>query len=266
MRTRLVSPTERAELAAEIAAAAPSPGEGHSCACSPAESPAQAVAGGGWPDPRRLAVSLMRSDATRQEAELFLGACRQGGFHSACVPPRWAALAVAKLDGCPTRASSWIAFPHGASLTPVKCLEAEVLLRLGVRDMWMVADVGSLRSRDLDAAFVDIRAVAQIAECFEARLTVTLEIPFLPDRHAVEACAVAKLAGATAVAVTTGHRGKASEPRHIDLIRRSIGGDLEVVASGGIERPEQASAALAAGADRVETSHCLTSYGGQVAV
>ena len=54
------------------------------------------------------------------------------------------------LSGDTPRVASYVGYPHGATLTPAKCAEAELLLRLGVHELWMVADIGALRASDLD--------------------------------------------------------------------------------------------------------------------
>lgn len=247
---------ERAELAREIALAASGADSGHGCGCGfTADSAPEATLANGLA--HALDLSLPRPDVTRAEAERFLQAARRAQFRSVCVQPRWAALAVRMLAGARSRAASYVGYPHGATLTPAKCAEAELLLRLGVQELWMVADIGSLRSGDLDAAFIDIQAVAQVAECRQARLNVILELPVLSKRQGIEACVVTKLAGAAAAASATGSCARPTEPRHVELMRQTLGDDLEVVGSGAIETVSEAQSLLAAGASRVESSRAL---------
>ena len=247
---------ERAELAREIALAVSGAESGHACACDvPADSAPEVTLANGLA--QALDLSLPRPDVTQAEAERFLEAARLAQFRSVCVQPRWAALAVRRLAGARSRVASYVGYPHGATLTPAKCAEAELLLRLGVHELWMVADIGALRAGDLDAAFIDIRAVAQVAECRHASLNVILELPLLSKRQGVEACVVTKLAGAAAAASATGICAKPTEPRHIELMRQTLGNDLDVVGSGGIETVSAARSLLAAGASRVESSRAL---------
>ncbi len=229
----------------------------HACACGSDPESANSGRSNGMSLAQSLDVSLARSDATRSEVESFLAISGPSNFRSICVQPRWASLAVRNLGGKPTRVASYVAYPHGTSLTPAKCAEAESLLRLGVEELWMVADIGALRAGDLDAAYIDIRAVAQVAECRGAHLNVILELPLLTARRGVEACVVAKLAGATSAASSTGCTGYATEPHHIELMRGALGEDMGVVASGGIRTVAMAHSLLAAGANRIETRHDL---------
>lgn len=247
---------ERAELAREIALAVSGAERGHICACGDLtdSAPEMTLTNG---LAHALDLSLPRPDVTQAEVQRFLQAARRAQFRSVCVQPRWAALAVRMLADARSRVASYVGYPHGATLTPAKCAEAELLLRLGVHELWMVADIGALRSGDLDAAFIDIQAVAQVAECRQARLNVILELPLLSKQQGVEACVVTKLAGAAAAASATGICTRPTEPRHIELMRQTLGDDLDVVGSGGIDTVSAAQSLLAAGASRVESSRAL---------
>jgi len=251
---------ERVHLAHEIALSATQGGEVHACGCEvAAESTATLIAHGVEQPPPVLAVSIdqafLRSDATSMEVKHFLASAVSVGFRSVCLPPRWAALALRVLRGTETIVASLVNHPHGTSLTPVKCAEAETLLRLGVQELSMVADIGAIRSGDLDAAFTDIRAVASVAQCRSVRLNVILNIPLLDERQKIEACVVAKLAGAHSAVSATACEGLGTDPRDIELMRRTVGGDLDVVAGGEIRTIDDARKALSAGATRVVTEH-----------
>ncbi|MDE0102142.1 MAG: hypothetical protein OXN89_07170 [Bryobacterales bacterium] len=51
---------------------------------------------------------------------------------------------------------------------------------------------------------------------------------------------------------------RTGEVRHSDLIRRRVGGNLKVVASGSVKGPQQATVMLVVGPGRVETGHGVT--------
>ena len=242
---------ERAALAAEIASVVAGVAAPHSCSC---ESPAQTV-GSARVAPNGLRglvdLSLTRADASRAEVLEFLASVRTARYRSVCVPQRWTAVAVRALADRPTKVASVVGYPNGASLTPAKCTEAECLLRLGADELWMVADTAGLRSGDLDATFVDIRAVAELADCRGALLNVVLELPSLNDRQKLEACVVAKLAGAAAAVSSTGWNGSVADIGDIELMRRTVGGDLDIVAAGGIRTESDARKMLDAGATRI---------------
>lgn len=250
---------QRAALANEIARAVTARDGSHACGCDP--EPTSESLSGPVPGAGQIDQALRDPGASLTEVEQFLAASLGVGFRSVWVQPRWASIAVRTLRTSETKVGSFVGYPHGAALTPVKCWEAETLLRLGVDEITMVADLASLRSRDLDAAYIDIRAVANVTSCREAHLNVILELPRLSDRQKIEACAVATLAGAQGVA-STGRFGDALESLDdIALMRRTVGDDTEVIAVGSVNAAASAARALEAGADRI-----LTVDGLQVAV
>ncbi len=245
---------DRTALAEEIATAVREVARPRSCACNgQATMPPSDRA-----DWSGLAASidyaLDRHYACQSEFDEFIASARSGGFRSVFVPPRWTAAAVRSLRGTPTKVASLVGQSGGASLTPAKCAEAECLLRLGADEVWTVADTGSLRSGDLDAAFIDIRAVAELAQCRGRHLHVILELSLLDQRQAVSACVVAKLAGATGAAVWMTDRSAAGIDE-IRLMRNAVGGELEVLAAGSIATTLDARKVLNAGADRIMVSH-----------
>ncbi len=247
---------ERVALAREIALAARNGVTAHSCACDSGSSSASLAVSAPVPA-SALDHALPQPSASSSEARRFLSSSRDAGFRSVCVQPPLAALAVRMLRGSKTRVGSFIGFPQSSALTPTKCLEAQLLLTIGVRELTIVADIGALRSGDLDAAFIDIRAVAEVAACRDAKLNVFLELPLLSARRKVEACVVAKLAGASAVLSATGFNRSNAEPADIELMCSAVGGELDVVAAGGVHSASAARQMLAAGAARVCTSHGL---------
>lgn len=242
---------ERAALASEIALAVTHRNGSHACGCD--ADPPSASASGPALVASRIDQVLREPGASLADVERFLSASAAIGFRAVWVPPRWASLAVRSLRTGETSVGSFVGFPHGNSLTPVKCLEAEALLRLGVDEITMVADLAALRSHDLDAAFIDIRAVANVASCRGANLNVILELPLLAARQKIEACAVAKLAGAQSVAWTGRYEEALVNLDDIALMRQTVGNDTAVIAAGRMSTAATAARALEAGADRIFT-------------
>lgn len=257
METAGMTDEERIALAREIALAARAGTGSIACAC---ESPAPSHAPNGQM-PTALAPlldqALPHPSASLAEARRFLADSRHAGFRSVCVQSAWAGLAVRMLGGSDARVAAFIGFPQATALTPTKCLEAEILLRLGVHELTMIADIGALRSGDLDRAYIDIQAVSRVAACRGASLNVFLELPLLGRRRKAEACAVAKLAGASAVLSATGYGGSDADPKDIEIMHRAVGADLDVVAAGGVHSRAAAQRLIEAGASRVCTSHGL---------
>jgi deoxyribose-phosphate aldolase len=111
-----------------------------------------------------------------------------------------------------------------------------------------------LRSGDHTTVANDIRAVAGVAHASGAILKVILETALLNDEQKVRACEIAKAAGADFVKTSTGFGPGGATAADISLMRRAVGPDLGVKASGGIRTLEDLRNMLAAGATRIGAS------------
>ncbi len=252
-----MTPLEIAELAREIAAA-------HDQGTAASEPTCGCDHSLDAPTPKRNAdvaalidQTLLRPDVSEAEMRRFLSSSRQAGFHALCVQPTWVALATRELRGTATKVASVVGFPHGATVTPVKCVEAETAIRLGAREIDMVANIGALVSDDLDAVFSDIKSVATVTSRYGAILKVILEMPCLNERQKINACVVSKLAGANIVKTSTGFDGSTADVRDVEVMHSVIGGVLGVKAAGGIHTYADLERMFQAGATRIGTSRGL---------
>jgi deoxyribose-phosphate aldolase len=98
----------------------------------------------------------------------------------------------------------------------------------------------------------DIRAVVQASA---GRLVkVIFETCYLTDAQIVTACKLSVNAGAGYVKTSTGFGSAGATAAHIALMRKTVGPDIGVKASGGVKTLEAALAMIEAGASRIGTS------------
>ena len=83
---------------------------------------------------------------------------------------------------------------------------------------------------------------------------VIIETALLTDEEKVTACQLAQRAGADFVKTCTGFSGGAASVHDIALMRRTVGPDMGVKASGGVRDYASAVALIEAGATRIGTS------------
>jgi deoxyribose-phosphate aldolase len=117
----------------------------------------------------------------------------------------------------------------------------------------MVMNVGRLKSGDLEGVKSDIAGVA--AACgSQAVLKVILETGLLTDEEKETACRLCAEAGAGFVKTSTGFGPGGATEADIALMRRVVGPDMGVKASGGVRDLETALRMMDAGATRIGTS------------
>jgi deoxyribose-phosphate aldolase len=90
-----------------------------------------------------------------------------------------------------------------------------------------------------------------------------LETSNLNDEEKIIACALSKAAGAAFVKTSTGFGGGGATVDDIKLMRRIVGPDVGVKASGGVRTYEDAKKMIEAGANRLGTSASVEIVTGQ---
>ena len=218
---------------------------------------------------RYIDHTLLKPDATRDE---ILKICEEGalyGFASVCINPIWVREAACALRGSGVKVCTVIGFPLGANAPDTKSFEARRAIFDGASELDMVINVGALKSGDDDLALRDIAGVVQVAHEVGYICKVIIETALLTDDEKIRACMLSKEAGADFVKTSTGFSKGGATVADIALMRRVVGGEMGVKASGGVKDLKQAQDMIRAGATRIGASVGVKiiqeAAGGQVA-
>ena len=200
-------------------------------------------------DHTALSPQVQYSDIVRLCSEAV-----QYGFYAVCVNSRFVSTAKKELDGTDVKIASVVGFPLGAMSTESKVFETNDACREGASEIDMVLSVGALKEGLLDIVYEDIRRVVLAASGFGASVKVILETCLLSDEEIVTACKLSEKAGAAFVKTSTGFSTGGATAHHVALMRKSVGPEMKVKASGGIRDRKTAEEMIAAGADRIGAS------------
>ncbi len=198
--------------------------------------------------------TLLKADATRAD---ILDLCRQArdhNFASVCVNAYWVPLASAELAASPVKVCTVVGFPLGATSTAAKVAETEAAIASGAQEIDMVQNIGALRGGDHAAVQHDIEAVVTTSHRHGAIVKVILETALLDDDQKIAACLLAKAAGADFVKTSTGFGPSGASVHDVELMRRTVGPEMGVKASGGIRTLDDFNKMVAAGASRIGAS------------
>jgi deoxyribose-phosphate aldolase len=198
--------------------------------------------------------TLLRPEATATDIRKVCKEAREYGFASVCVNPYWVPLVAAELAGSPVKVCTVAGFPLGANATEIKVAEAEAAIRVGAQEIDMVINIGELRGGNHDAVRRDIQAVVEAAHQGGAIVKVILETALLDDKQKAAGCTLSKLAGADFVKTSTGFGPHGATVGDVALMRRVVGPEMGVKASGGIRTLEDLKKMTAAGATRIGAS------------
>ena len=198
--------------------------------------------------------TILKPDATRTEVRQICAEALRYGFASVCVNSFWVPLVAAELSGSAVKACTVAGFPLGASSTAAKVAETLGALAEGAREIDMVINIGALRGGEISVVEADIRAVVAASHEHGAIVKVILETCLLSDEQKVIACEISKRAGADVVKTSTGFSKSGATVEDIALMRRAVGSEMGVKASGGIRTLDDLRAMTAAGATRIGSS------------
>jgi len=198
--------------------------------------------------------TLLKPQATKADIRRLCQEARQYGFATVCVNPYWVALAASELAGSSVQVAAVAGFPLGANTTAIKAAETEAVIAAGAREVDMVLNIGELCAGNLDAVQADIAAVVAAAHARGALVKVILETALLTDDQKIAACNISKNAGADFVKTSTGFSTHGATVHDVTLMRRAVGPEIGVKASGGVRSLADLEAMRAAGANRIGTS------------
>jgi deoxyribose-phosphate aldolase len=196
--------------------------------------------------------TLLKPDVTRDDVRKLCDEARRYRFASVCVNSTWVPVCKALLAGSGVMVCAVVGFPLGAMSPTAKAYEARDAVRAGASEIDMVVNIGALKSRDYETVFEDICRVVKAAH--PAKVKVILETGGLNQEEKIVGCTLSKLAGAHFVKTSTGFGPGGATVEDIALMRKIVGREMGVKASGGVRTREDAEKMALAGANRIGAS------------
>ena len=207
--------------------------------------------------------TLLKPDASQEQIETLIEEAKKYDFASVCVNPTWVNFAAQALKATDVKVCTVIGFPLGANTPELKAFETSDAIQNGANEVDMVINIGALKSRNFDLVERDIRAVVEAAK--GTLVKVIIETCLLTDDEKVKACQIAQKAGADFVKTSTGFSTGGATVADVALMRKTVGPDMGVKASGGARSYEDTLAFIKAGATRIGASSGVAIMEGDVA-
>lgn len=203
---------------------------------------------------RMIDHTLLKANATKDEVMKLLEEARKYKFASVCINPTWVKTAADFLHDTPeVKVCTVIGFPLGATTPEVKAFETKNAIENGADEVDMVINIGALKDKQYDLVEMDIKAVVDAAKG-KALTKVIIETCLLTDKEKIKACELAVKAGADFVKTSTGFSTGGATAEDVALMRKTVGPEIGVKASGGVRSLEDAQAVIEAGANRIGAS------------
>ena len=194
----------------------------------------------------------LKATATKKDIANLCSEANYYHFKSVCVNPANVEFAHELLKGSDVLVCTVIGFPLGANTSDVKAFETTKAIQDGADEVDMVINVAALKDKNYELVLNDIKAVVSAANGVLTK--VIIETCYLTDEEKIKACELAKEAGADYVKTSTGFGSDGAKVSDIKLMRKTVGNEMGVKASGGIRTKEEFLNMIEAGASRVGCS------------
>ncbi|WP_044894753.1 deoxyribose-phosphate aldolase [Bacillus alveayuensis] len=208
--------------------------------------------------------TLLKANTTKEQIVKLCEEAKQYNFASVCVNPTWVATAAELLKGTDVKVCTVIGFPLGANTPETKAFETKDAIEKGATEVDMVINIGALKDGNDELVERDIRAVVEAAK-EKALVKVIIETCLLTEEEKVRACELAVKAGADYVKTSTGFSTGGATIEDVALMRKTVGPEIGVKASGGVRDLQGAEAMIEAGATRIGTSSGVAIIQGKTA-
>lgn len=203
---------------------------------------------------RYIDHTLLRADATSLD---IIKLCREAAAYkmaSVCVNPHFITIAKDQLQQSNVKICTVVGFPLGATLSDIKVKEAELCIKKGADEIDMVMNISAAKEKNDKMLLRDIKAVTEVCKTHGKLIKVILETCLLSYEEKVRACELAKEAGVDFVKTSTGFSSGGATIEDVYLMKKIVGENIGVKASGGIRDLKSAMAFIGAGATRIGAS------------
>ncbi|HEM4051209.1 TPA: deoxyribose-phosphate aldolase [Streptococcus suis] len=196
--------------------------------------------------------TILKPETSKEQVAQILAEAKEYDFASVCVNPTWVTYAAQELKDSDVKVCTVIGFPLGANTPAVKAFETKDAIENGADEIDMVINIGALKSKNDELVLEDIKAVVEASG--DKLVKVIIETCLLTEEEKVKACQLSKEAGADFVKTSTGFSTGGATVEDVALMRKTVGSDMGVKASGGARSYEDAIAFIEAGATRIGAS------------
>ena len=196
--------------------------------------------------------TLLKADASLTAIKKLCDEAKEYDFKSVCVNTCNIEFCKKELEGSDVLVCCVIGFPLGAMSTGAKVAETLEAVKLGADEVDMVLNIGRLKDQDYDYVTNEI---AQIKEACQGRtLKVIIETCLLTDEEKVAACKCIMNTDADFVKTSTGFGTGGATAQDVALMKKTVGDDMLVKASTGINNRAICDEMIKAGAVRMGSS------------
>lgn len=200
--------------------------------------------------------TLLKADASKEDIKNLCKEASEHHFASVCINPTYVKRASELLQNTDVKVCTVIGFPLGATLTNVKIFEAKQALQDGATELDYVINISDIKNGDFDNVKKEMAAFIALKEDNpNLVIKVILEICYLTSEEISKICELAKVLKIDFVKTSTGFGTGGATEETVSFMKKIVGNEVEVKASGGIRTTADAKKYIELGATRIGTSN-----------
>ena len=196
--------------------------------------------------------TILKATTTSKEVEKLCLEAKEYGFYSVCVNGCFVKECKELLKNSDVKIAAVVGFPLGAMTKTAKVFEAREAIANGANEIDMVINIGKLVEGDSKYVEDEIREIKEAIG--ENVLKVIIETCYLNEEQKMLACELSLNANADFVKTSTGFGTAGATFEDVILMKKMVGDNAEVKASGGVKSYETAEKYIELGATRLGTS------------
>ena len=215
--------------------------------------------------------TLLSQTSTEKDVEDFCIRAKPYGFASVCVNPLHVKVAHSIMAGTKTKVCTVIDFPLGAGGLEAKKGQAEIAVKDGARELDFVINLALVKAHEWEILEKELSEIQAYVNSLSGKIggekittKLILETCLLSDEEIVQSSICAKKAAfdfvktSTGFAIVKGEGGvllpNGATAHAVSLMRKAIGHDMGLKASGGIHSTKEALELIECGANRIGAS------------
>ena len=196
--------------------------------------------------------TVLKATTTSKEVEKLCLEAKEYGFYSVCVNGCFVKECKELLKDSDVKIAAVVGFPLGAMTKTAKVFEAREAIANGANEIDMVINVGKLLEGDSKYVEDEIREIKEAIG--KNVIKVIIETCYLNEEQKMLACELSLNANADFVKTSTGFGTAGATFEDVILMKKMVGDNAGVKASGGVKSYETAEKYIELGATRLGTS------------
>ena len=198
--------------------------------------------------------TILKPVTTLSEVEQVCNDALEYGFVAVCVPPLFVKKARQVLQNSTVKVATVIGFPFGYSAIEAKVAEIVLAIIDGADELDVVINISAIKNNDWQFLANEISTILPIIKKQQKVIKLILETGILTDEEIIKCCDLYGAAGVDFLKTSTGYAEKGATIEAVTLMRKHLGEQVRIKASGGIKTYTFAKQLIEAGADRLGCS------------